>query len=444
MQIIPTNGMELPLHAVEEQCPMEYWVPKLKNFALSIIRKFHLPRFIGKKYNAEDFLEVLLLQSMMNISLDEGSDYLDAQAWIKLNVHYRRKKKPKQYKGKIPRKERLVPNGDQVRKYRNSLPMWMTKKLNEEIFDMQLSFALENGLINKHLSVIVDDNNEWYYGSDRYPDNQYINKSNKGPGTSRRRKYCAVMIRSKNTSLYVGVEIIKKRYSNEPFILKCIDRLILNGFHIDYVMGDRWFPTYNFISELNIRSTKYIGPYKKWPRIKKEVKDYLENGGEYIRKYYIKGAPAKFYHSPAIQTTIIFTNRHGKRLREIRADYFKDKTKLNERMAEIMVMITTFQPPPGKREQQGWAVGICNKYDRRWQIETGFKDLNRTSPPSNARTNDRKYLMRSVQYWTYNCWQIERAKRRLKRWKFKSWKRGPTLRHFSNMQVLQKIMVDNH
>ena len=51
----------------------------------------------------------------------------------------------------MPRKERLVPNGDQIRKYRASLPMWFTKKLNEEIFDMQLSYALENGLIDKIL-----------------------------------------------------------------------------------------------------------------------------------------------------------------------------------------------------------------------------------------------------------------------------------------------------
>ena len=62
-------------------------------------------------------------------------------------------------------------------------------------------------------------------------------------------------------------------------------------------------------------------------------------------------------------------------------------------------------------------------------------------PPSNARTNSRKYFMRSVQYWVYNAWQIERAKRRKRRFKFKSWKRSPTFRHFAVIQVRTKIAL---
>ena len=41
--------------------------------------------------------------------------------------------------------------------------------------------------------------------------------------------------------------------------------------------------------------------------------------------------------------------------------------------------------------------------DHRWQIESGFRDLNRISPPSNARTNIRKLFMFSVRFWVYNA-----------------------------------------
>ncbi|MHA1669612.1 MAG: hypothetical protein ACTSV5_03430, partial [Promethearchaeota archaeon] len=64
-----------------------------------------------------------------------------------------------------------------------------------------------------------------------------------------------------------------------------------------------------------------------------------------------------------------------------------------------------------------------------------FRDLNRISPPSNAHTNVRKFLMRSAQYWAYNTWQLERAKRKIKRRIPKSWKQGPTLRQFSHAQI---------
>ena len=178
--------MELKIHAAECQCPMKYWVPKIKNFALSIKRKNHLPRHIGKKYNAENFLEVLLLHTMLNMSIDESSDFLNTEAWLTYNLHRRRKRKPIPFNGIVPRKERLVPNGDQIRNYRNKIPVWFTKRLNDEIFDLQLNYAYENGLIDRNLTIIVGDNDEWYYGSDRYPKNQYNNKSNKGSGTSRK------------------------------------------------------------------------------------------------------------------------------------------------------------------------------------------------------------------------------------------------------------------
>ena len=80
-------------------------------------------------------------------------------------------------------------------------------------------------------------------------------------------------------------------------------------------------------------------------------------------------------------------------------------------------------------------MNICKKYDIRWQIETGFRDINRLGPPSCAHTNNRKFLMRSTQYWVYNAWQIERARRRKNRNNLISWMKGPTLRQFSFFQI---------
>ena len=435
MSKLTTSGTELALIPAEESCPYEYWVPWLKNLALEIINKTHISRKIGYKYSAEDFWEVLILHTLMHLSIDEASNELNRIKWEQLNRHRRRKRLPKIICSKTRKFERLCPHGDQVRKYRQSLPMWVVKKLNQIIFMAQINYALREGLIDRNVSILVDNNNQWYYGSDRFPANPLINKSNKGPGTSRRRNYLGIMIRSGKTSLYCGVSIIKKGHSNVPDIMQCIDQLILEGFQIDYVLGDRWFPTYEFFAELNIRGIYYVGPYKKWAPIKRIIEDFLNKGGDYIRKYTIKGAPVKYYRLPGIPVWLILTNRQGRRLRDIRRDIKRKRLILEDAMKEIMVMVTTFPPPAGNKQRQGWAVGICRKYDRRWQIETGFRDLNRISPPSNAHTNARKFLMRSVQYWAYNAWQLERAKRKRKRRIPKSWKQGPTLRQFSHAQL---------
>ncbi|MBD3353902.1 MAG: hypothetical protein GF364_20635 [Candidatus Lokiarchaeota archaeon] len=99
-------------------------------------------------------------------------------------------------------------------------------------------------------------------------------------------------------------------------------------------------------------------------------------------------------------------------------------------MKEIMVMCTTNDPPRGDKARRGWSLNILLMYDHRWQIDTGFKDLNRITPSSNAHTEERKFLMTSVMYWAYNCWQIERARRKELRRVKKSWKKRSTLRRF--------------
>jgi IS4 transposase len=157
--------------------------------------------------------------------------------------------------------------------------------------------------------------------------------------------------------------------------------------------------------------------------------------------YTVKGAPHKYYNQPGIQVYLILTNRQGRRLRDIRRDYAKKLKTLTECTKEIMVMMTTVRPPAEKKKRHGWSVQICRMYDHRWQIETGFRDLNRISPPSNARTNTRKLFMFSVRFWVYNAWQLERAKRRKLRRCPKSWRCGPTLKRFTDCVLEMEVYV---
>ncbi|MHA1619910.1 MAG: hypothetical protein ACTSVZ_11575 [Promethearchaeota archaeon] len=133
----------------------------------------------------------------------------------------------------------MCPNGDQVRKYRSTLPKYLIDNLNQYIFEQQIEYALENKLISMELEFIVDNTDQWYYGQDRYPKNQYITQGHNGPGTKRKRKYLGVMIKSGSTYLYCGVDIIKKKHSNVPFMIDTIDWLLQKGFTIKHVLADR-------------------------------------------------------------------------------------------------------------------------------------------------------------------------------------------------------------
>lgn len=425
------TGVSVQPQSEEETVLIDYWLSYLKNMAHQCITRLHLPSYQGDKYTAEDFWTILIVHCLMNLSLEEATNRINDFLWQDKLRHQRRKTSPKKLGGRGDRTERMTPNGDQVRKYRNSLPKYLLDNLNQFIFEVQLDYALEHKLITKEVEVLVDNTDEWYYGSDRYPDNPFITKGHNGPGTNRKRKYLALMLKSGSVYLFCGVDLIRKHGSNVPFIIKTLDWLIQKGLTIKYVLGDRWFPTYELLSELDVRGINYIGPYKKYPKIKKLIINYLQNGGNYIHSYDIQGAPANFYHSPNIPVTLIFTNRRGKRLREIREEHLASGKPAKEFLNEIMVMMTTIKPPKGKKARQGWAVQICHMYDSRWNIETGFRDLNRESPPSNARTNTRKFFMFTVRLWVFNAWHLSRAKYRKKLTKWKSQKRGPTLRQFS-------------
>jgi hypothetical protein len=436
MQTTAQTGNELPLVSSEDSVPYDTWLSWLKNLSIDCINNLHLSKCQGDRHSAVDFWKIMILSALLALSFDEAANQLNDVLWKEYQRHQRRKIKPKRLRGRGIRHKRLCPNGDQVRKYRNTLPTYVVKTLNQIIFDAQLRYAEEYCKISKNLTILVDNTQEWYYGKDRYPENPFITGCHNGPGTNRKRNYLGIMAKSGSTFLYVGVETIQKGASNVPFIMAKLDHLIQCGYIIEKVLADRWFPTYEMFAELDVRGISYIGPIKKVAPIKRIIESYLKNGGQYIVPYTIKGAPAKYYHSPHIQVTLILTNRRGRRLREVRDDFLRGKVSLKDSMKEIFVIVTNIPPPRGKKAQQGWAVKICHAYDERWHIETGFRDLNRLGEISNARKNVRKFFMFSLRFWVFNMWHLERAKRLRQKQLSKAQRKGPTLRTFGYQVAL--------
>ncbi|MHA1820714.1 MAG: hypothetical protein ACTSU2_00170 [Promethearchaeota archaeon] len=90
----------------------------------------------------------------------------------------------------------------------------------------------------EEVELIMDNSDQWHYGKARFPQIPYITRENNGPGTSRKRKYLAVMIKNGATYLYCGRDIIKMEHSNLPYIMEVCDRPINMGLIIWYLVGD--------------------------------------------------------------------------------------------------------------------------------------------------------------------------------------------------------------
>ena len=89
------------------------------------------------------------------------------------------------------------------------------------------------------------------------------------------------------------------------------------------------------------------------------------------------------------------------------------------------IFITTISPPKKKSALVRWGLGLAQDIRHRWQIETGFRDLNRINPTSHARDHETKTLMFAFQMFVYNAWQIQRGFHRRLRNVLARWERIP-------------------
>ncbi len=134
----------------------------------------------------------------MGLPLNDGADRLNDLRWLAKRVEDPHAAGPKAYGGRGDRHERLCPNGNQFRDYRN----WFAKVhpgllacLNDFIFACMIKFALKHKYCKKVVDLLIDDTAQWYYGMDRFPLNPSITGTNKGPGTSHKRDYFACLLK---------------------------------------------------------------------------------------------------------------------------------------------------------------------------------------------------------------------------------------------------------
>jgi hypothetical protein len=439
----PVAGGDAP-EAGEDPALVGYWLKWLLNLAQYCVANAHLKRWKGKRHKSVDFWQGLILHSLMGLPLDDGSDRLNDLLWLAKKAKDSHAPVPKAYGGQGDRHERLCPNGDQLRKYRN----WLAKvnprlldHLNDFIFACMVKFALEHKYCKKIVDLLIDDTAQWYYGKDRFPLNPSITGTNKGPGTNHKRNYFACMLKAGKFYLYCGVFLVPKGESEVPRLEHVLDELAKMGVKVRMVMGDRWFPTFDLLDALRSRGVPFLGPYKRYPYLKKMMVKYLKTGGKYAFPSQVCGAPAGRKGRTPVEVTLIFTNPRGRRLSEIRADYFRGTKTEADCLKEIMIMVTTDKSPTQKKAKQSWAARLCQRYHVRWQIETGFRDVKRMTPESNARTNARKLLMFSARFWGFNLWQLARAEWRRQKRLGKRRRRSPTLRAFAHSLEMATLEV---
>lgn len=435
MQAYTQTGMEVTLQPAEELVPHKNWFTWFFNVADRCRKEARISLSKGGyKYKDVDYWQVLVYRGLNQCSTKEAADEMDELLFENsCEGRGRKPSKRKQLGGKYPRRERHAPNESQVNDFLRRMPKWIKKKLRFFIFKAQVDIAVEMGLLDKVVEVYIDYTERDYYGDDRFPANPCITGTFKGAGTNRARKYGAVMISSGKTRLFAGIFLTRKGEPKEAYIGDALRMLMEWGFTIKEVFGDREFSTYDLIATLNSLDIPYTGSMKKTVPVKKCVDDYLDGKSPAVFSHELNEHQYTRVKAGTIHVHVIMKTDPGQRLRNVRRDFQKGKFTRGEARKKIHVFVTTRRAPRAKHRLTRWGMGVVKRFRKRWRLETGFRDCDRFTPTSHARSNETKTFMFVLDAFLYNAWQIQRALHRRLKGVPASWREGPTLRRFCHV-----------
>ena len=153
----------------------------------------------------------------------------------------------------------------------------------------------------------------------------------------------------------------------------------------------------------NFFDIHFLGSMKRTPSIKPLVELFLDCKIKAVIPHLLKPNVAIKYKLGDIPTFLIFKTDSGTRIGAHRKQLKLGLISREHALKHIHIFIATFQAPKNKRRWIRWGMGLEGRFSKRWQIETGFRDMNRILPTHHARKDSTKILMFAMQMWTTIC-----------------------------------------
>jgi len=386
----------------------------------------------GYRYTDTDFWKVLVWREMMQLSTYDAADDLNDEL-IEHESRGRGRKRAEQplLGGTSERRERTVPHGSQVDLFLRRMSPGLKNRLQEVIIKATIDVALGLSVITREIVVYFDFTKDNFYGKDVFPFNPCITNVHDGKGTSKARKYAAVMIASGSTWLFAGYVLTKPGLGRELHVGTMLQRLVNWGFTIKDTFGDREVSTFDVIATLQKKNLSYTGTMKRTPSIRKLVDQFLRGTCSSVIQHVLQPHAGCRVPHGAIQVHLIFKVDPRKRARDLQRKVASGKLSLIKAREHVHVFITTRAPPARKDKLVRWGMRLVQEFRKRWRIETGFRDHDIFTPASHARNNATKNFLHALDAAAYNMWKIQCALVTKAKRAGKTRKRAPTLRRYS-------------
>ena len=372
-------------------------------------RMWTFKRAKNVKYEDKDFLKVFFFSEIIGRSIHHTSE--------KLNEYYFSQKKGRRKIFADGRQKRLIPHQTEVNKYLRKIGFRKARRILRECLDFQLKEAFRQKIISKKVNILIDFTEHPYYGK---REDIMIKGTNRQKGTKKIRHYLGFSVFSRDIQLYAGLEQVAKGQSKIPIIIDFLFHLFDIGFEFEFIIMDREFYRAELVDEIKSMAGDVLIPAKSYQKIKKMIEEYLIGKGNRTRKYKFSTTPGA-PHRCVQEVYLILNAKKGHSLLNLKRSVQKGITSLEVARKQIYAIMTTRKP---KGKESSWASRTSRFYRKRWNIETGFSDLNRINRRWKSNLDNVRYLDILVRMLLYNSWKINKKLltfRYKKEGKIKTW-----------------------
>ena len=375
---------------------------KIKALVSGEFKKLRIARtFKPKLYDIAEYVYPVLYALSSSLSIhqacEELNDHFSALAERMTGCSIKR------YADGV-RRRRMIPHQTSVDRFLNRMG-----ERDAQQFFRNILAAVNSKIRNKEISTsgvkFLADNTKYpYYGAMK-TDTEIGAQGL--PGTRRCRMFQGHSVYGCGLHLFTQFNVIKKGQYRAAPIFESVQWLRWQGFQLSYALVDREFYRASLIRDLKRLRLPVIIPVKKFRRVRLEMKEFLRKHRPLVDQYLFTQSSNQYPKQRSAMVNLVFIGRSGESAHGVRDRYYTNKILINDMIKQMAGFFTTLKP---WKNVKSFARFLTRTYKQRWNIETGFRELNSTHPPFRNRKPAKQCSQMYLKAIIYNNWQLWRKR----------------------------------
>jgi len=203
---------------------------------------------------------------------------------------------------------------------------------------------------------------------------------------------------------------------------------------------DREFYRASLIADLRKMNLPCLFPTKKYKWVRRQISNFLHLNGNNVIGTLFSQTMQQYPNQKSAFVRMVIIGHNNESAFDIRDKFIRGKLTYREAKKKLAAFYTTLKP---WKDKKGWARYLAREYKRRWNIETGFRELN--SMHENFRTSyyqvklSDSYL-RSIIYNSWQGWRVLKKREGVhhKHYTFKRYRKKLT--HLIEEVIIESIL----